>query len=198
MKVLTISMLFAGLLGAQVANPTQGRTQVVTLDKTPIYRVEVVSKTVKAINYRHRSGATKVDFAGTALMPRAKGDAKVNSKQGRLEIDAHFEDLSGPASQFGPEYLTYVLWAITPEGRANNLGEILLDGNHSKIDVTTELQAFGLIVTAEPYFGVTQPSDVVVMENIVRTDTLGKVEDITANYELLQRGSYVFNVDRKT
>jgi outer membrane protein OmpA-like peptidoglycan-associated protein len=101
-----------------------------------------------------------------------------------------------PATQFGPEYLTYVLWAVTPEGRPKNLGEVLLNGGASKLDVTTDLQTFGLIVTAEPYFAVTQPSDVVVMENVVRKDTQGTYENIDAKYELLQRGQYVVNANR--
>ncbi len=127
-------------------------------------------------------------------MPEAKGEAIVNSKQGRIEINARMERLS-PATQYGPEYLTYVLWAITPEGRPSNLGEVLLDGTHSKLDVTTELQTFGLIVTAEPYFAVTQPSDVVVMENFINKDTEGTFEPIDAKFELLQRGQYVLNVN---
>src|SRR6185436_3593234 len=98
------------------------------------------------------------------------------------------------ATRFGPELLTYVMWAITPEGRATNMGEVILNGTKSKLDVTTELQSFGLIVTAEPYFGVTQPSDIVVMENFVRKDTVGKVEEIEAKFELLQRGQYTVNV----
>jgi len=111
-----------------------------------------------------------------------------------LEVDAHFKNM-GPAGQYGPEYLTYVLWAITPEGRPKNLGEVVLNGSiNSKLDVTTELQAFGLIVTAEPYYAVTMPSDVVVMENIIRTDTVGKIEEIDAKYELLPRGQYTMNV----
>ena len=100
-----------------------------------------------------------------------------------------FDDLQ-PATKNGAEYLTYVLWAITPEGRTSNLGEVLLNGTKSKLNVTTELQVFGLVVTAEPYFAVTQPSDLVVMENVVRADTRGKIEEIDAKYELLQRGQY--------
>ena len=183
---MAVASLCLAPLVAQV-NPVSNN-QVEHMDSMPIYRVNVVARTTKAINYRHRSGSTKVDFQGTALMPRAVGDAKVESKQGYLEVDAHFKNL-GPASQFGSEYLTYVLWAVTPEGRPKNLGEVVLNGSvDSKLDVTTELQAFGLIVTAEPYYAVTMPSDVVVMENIIRTDTLGKVEDIEAKYELLPRG----------
>jgi len=161
----------------------------------PIYKltINVVERTTKAINYRSRNGATKVDFRGTALMPNARGEAKVESKQGYIEIEVEFDDLQG-ATRFGPEYLTYVMWAITPEGRATNLGEVLLNGTKSKLNVTSELQAFGLIVTAEPYFAVSQPSNVVVMENFVRKDTVGKVEEIDAKYELLERGQYTVNV----
>jgi outer membrane protein OmpA-like peptidoglycan-associated protein len=174
---------------------TVQNSQVERMDRMPIYRVNVVARTTKAINYHHRSGSTKVDFQGTALMPRAAGDARVDSKQGYLEVDAHFKNM-GPASQYGPEYLTYVLWAVTPEGRPKNLGEVVLNGStNSKLDVTTELQAFGLIVTAEPYYAVTMPSDVVVMENVIRADTVGKIEEIDAKYELLPRGQYTMNVN---
>jgi outer membrane protein OmpA-like peptidoglycan-associated protein len=100
-----------------------------------------------------------------------------------------------PATKYGPEYLTYVMWAITPEGRATNVGEVLLNGASSKLDATTELQSFGLIITAEPYFAVTQPSDVVVMENFARKDTTGTIEEVDAKYELLQRGQYTLNVN---
>jgi outer membrane protein OmpA-like peptidoglycan-associated protein len=158
-------------------------------DIVPVYRVTVVERTMKAVNYRHRGGATKVDFRGTALLPKARGEAKVESKQGYIEIEVEFDDLRA-ATQYGPEYLTYVLWAVTPEGRAANLGEILLNGTKSKLNVTTELQVFGLVVTAEPYFSVTMPSDLVVMENVMRRDTVGKIEEMDAKYELLKRGQY--------
>ena len=172
-----------------------GATQVQQKDKPPIYTItiNVVDRTTKAINYQHRSGATKIDFRGTPLLPESRGEAKVESKKGYIEIEVEFDKLQS-ATRFGPEFLTYVMWAITPEGRATNLGEVILDGPRSKLDVTTDLQAFGLVVTAEPYFGVTQPSDVVVMENFVRADTLGKVEVIEAKYELLPRGQYTINV----
>src|SRR5689334_7960987 len=196
MKVLNVILLVVtlGLATAgqsqQVANPTQ--VQVQRSGDNPLYKitVTVVQRTTKAINYRHHSGSTKIDFQGTPLLPEARGEAKVESKQGYIEIEVEFDDLQG-ATRFGPEYLTYVMWAITPEGRATNLGEVILNGAKSKLNVTTELQAFGLIVTAEPYFAVSQPSDVVVMENFVRKDTVGKVEEIAARYELLQRGEYV-------
>ena len=175
-------------------NPTQ-QPPVPEIDAqdrqpVPIFRVTVVGRTTPAVNYRHRAGATKVDFRGTALLPAARGEAKVESKQGYIEIEVEFDELVA-ATRFGPEYLTYVMWAVTPEGRATNLGEVLLNGTESKLNVTTELQAFGLIVTAEPYFAVSQPSDVVVMENVVRRDTRGAVDVVEAKYELLKRGTYL-------
>ena len=171
------------------------KSQPQNTETAPIYRISVVARTTKAINYRHRSGATTIDFKGTQLLPEARGEAKVESKQGYIEIEVEFDDLQS-ATQFGPEYLTYVMWAITPEGRATNLGEILLNGTKSKLNVTTELQAFGLIVTAEPHFAVTRPSNLVVMENVLRKETTGKIEEVEAKYELLERGQYTAEVDK--
>src|SRR6202171_5645123 len=190
-----VALVILFSVAAQAQQPVQqGHVQIDRSGSVPIFRVTVVARTTKAINYRHRSGSTPIDFRGTSLMPEAKGEASVNSKQVRIEIKAHMEHLS-PATQYGPEYLTYVLWAVTPEGRPKNLGEVLLNGGNSKLDFTPALQSFGLIVTAEPYFAVTQPSDVVVMENFVRNDTEGTFEEIDAKYELLQRGQYVLNVN---
>jgi outer membrane protein OmpA-like peptidoglycan-associated protein len=158
---------------------------------TPTFRVTVVSRSVQAVNYKHRSGSSKLDFAGTDLMASANGVAEVNSKRGSIEIDAEFGNLGKPTT-FGNEYLTYVLWAISPEGRAGNLGEVLVGENHrSKLRVTTDLQAFALIVTAEPYYAVRQPSNVVVLENVVRDDTKGTAEAVNAKYELMERGGYI-------
>ena len=171
------------------ANPTQQR---VSPGQAPLFRVTVVGRTTSAINYRPRNGDTRVDFAGTTLLPQAKGYASVSGEKGYIRIDAHFDELQ-PPTKFGAEYLTYVLWGITPEGRATNLGEVQFDDKDARIKVTTELQAFGMIVTAEPYFAVTQPSDVVVIENVVRDGTKGRVETIEAKYELLKRGSYLMN-----
>ncbi len=160
----------------------------------PIFRVQVVSRSIQAVSYRNRSGWTKIDFQGTSLAPQARGTADVNSRLGHMEIKLDVKDLPA-ARNFGPLYLTYVLWAITPEGHASNLGEVVVDSNGNfKGDVTSDLQAFGLIVTAEPYFAVRQPSDVVVMENIVRNDTMGKIETVDAKYELLPRGQYEYHV----
>ena len=156
----------------------------------PIYRVTVVERTVKAVNYQYRSDPTLIDFRGTVLLPKAKGEAIVQSKQGRTEIEAKFDSLLEP-SRFGREYLTYVLWALTPDGRPHNLGEVIAGtSDKSKLGVTTDMQAFAMIVTAEPHSAVRQPSDVVVLENQVRPDTVGKIEQVEAKYELMPRGLY--------
>ncbi len=190
----TALLLAVGItLSASAFAQTNSRTTMVVepISPTPIFRVNVVSRSVRAVNYEHRSGASKLDFAGTDLMPSANGEAKVNSKRGSIEIDAEFGGLQRPTS-FGNEYLTYILWAISPEGRAVNLGEVLVGDNHrSKLRVTTDLQAFALIVTAEPYYAVRQPSNVVVLENVVRESTKGTTEAVNANYELMERGGYI-------
>src|SRR5215210_6238277 len=182
----TLALLSTSAVHAQTALPPR--------PSVPIYQVTVVERTVKAVNYQYRSGPTRIDFQGTVLLPHAKGGATVESKSGRVEIAAEFDRLE-PATRFGPEYLTYVLWAITPEGHAKNLGELLTDaGNDAHVRVTTDLQTFGLIVTAEPYSAVRQPSNVVVMENEVRKDTVGKIQMVQAKYELLPRGHYTYTV----
>jgi outer membrane protein OmpA-like peptidoglycan-associated protein len=162
-----------------------------TTTRTTIFQVKVISRSVQAVNYKHRGGATRLDFAGTDLMPMANGEAKVESERGTIKIKAEFGNLENP-TLFGAEYLTYVLWAISPEGRAENLGEILVgDNSRSKLDVTTDLQAFALIVTAEPYYAVQQPSNVVILENVVRPDTKGTTEAVNVEYQLMQRGGYI-------
>ena len=169
----------------------QTTVAVEPMSSRPVFRVNVVDRSVRAVNYKHRSGATKVDFAGTDLMPSATGQAKVESKKGYIEVEVEFGNLQKPTT-FGSEYLTYILWAISPEGRAVNLGEVIVgDNDRSKLDVTTDLQAFALIVTAEPYYAVRQPSNVVVMENVIREDTKGTTEVVDAKYELMERGGYI-------
>ena len=160
----------------------------------PIYQVTVVERTVKAINYKYRSEPTMIDFRGTVLLPKAKGEALVQSKQGRTDIDARFENLTEP-QRFGLEYMTYVLWALTPDGRPHNIGEVIPGtSDKAKLHVTTDMQAFALIITAEPYSAVRQPSNVVVAENAVRPDTEGKIEEVEAKVELLPRGLYSYHV----
>ncbi|MGB6392295.1 MAG: OmpA family protein [Candidatus Acidiferrales bacterium] len=186
------AVLLAAVMSLGGATLVQAQTVVSSENNDAAsYRVNVVSRTTRAVSYRHRSGATKVDFRGTNLMPTAAGEAKVESKRGTMEIEAEFSGLDVPTS-FGGEYLTYVLWAISPEGRAVNIGEVLVGENHrSKLEVTTDLQAFAMIVTAEPYYAVRRPSDVVVLENEVRPDTEGATEAVDAKYELIDRGGYI-------
>jgi len=189
----TMLLAVATMLGASAFG--QSSPQLIPLaDPAPsanLYHSIVISRTVQAVNYEHRGQATKVDFAGTTLMPTADGWARVENKRGNLAITAEFGNLDKPTG-FGGEYLTYVMWAISPEGRPVNLGEVLVGDNHrSKLRTTTDLQSFALIVTAEPYYAVRQPSDVVVLENIVRSDTRGTSEAVNAKYELLERGGYI-------
>jgi outer membrane protein OmpA-like peptidoglycan-associated protein len=190
MKSPVMLMFAFGALSAQVPNPTQNQHTYTPDSGQPIFRVTVVARTIKAVNYHHRTGTTPIDFRGTELMPAARGEARVSSQMGSTKIETSFNHMTA-ANQFGPEYMTYVLWGITPEGRAMNLGEVVLEGDHAKLLSTTDLQTFGLMVTAEPYFAVTQPSNVVVAENFIRNDTSGTIEQVDAKYELLERGQYV-------
>jgi len=195
MHISSVLFVAAGLVAGSAIAQTPA-SQNAQEGSAPIFRVTVVGHSTPAINYRPRKGDTDIDFKGTPLMPLAIGEATVKGRKGVMEIEAKFDKLQAP-TQFGPEYLTYVLWAITPEGRATNLGEVQVHDDEAKIRVTTELQAFGMIVTAEPYFAVSQPSDVVVLENSVRGDTRGSVDIIQAKYDLLKRGTYLMNEDRR-
>src|ERR1700733_10432255 len=196
---LAATILFGSvsLIYAQIPNPTQQTppNNVATDVAPPIFRVTVVSRTIPAINYNHRSGSTKVDLRGTELMPLARATADVMSNTGATRMTVRFEKLDQP-SHFGPEFLTFVLWAITPEGRAKSIGEVASKNNDGKAEIvaSSDLQSFGLIVTAEPYWAVSQPSDVVVMENFIRPDTTGTMEQVNAKYDLLKRGTYTLNL----
>jgi outer membrane protein OmpA-like peptidoglycan-associated protein len=165
-----------------------------------------VSRTTKAVHYRLQGGTTKVDFQGTDLLRRASGEAKVEGKKTNFEIDARFQGLED-ATKFGLEFLTYVAWAVSPQGRPVNLGELSLDHNgNAHVKAFTDLQTFGMIVTAEPYFAVTQPGNMVVMESAPLNGAGG--ENIDARYELVTRGTYsstnthiqdaIFGIDSKT
>jgi outer membrane protein OmpA-like peptidoglycan-associated protein len=190
---VTLSCALALPSLAQDTSPVMQQTPEPTQEMRngePLYRVEVIGRDIPAINYFNRTGSTHLGFEGTSLLPRAKGRATVDNGKGNATIDARFEGLP-PANTFGPEYLTYVLWAITPDGRPSSLGEVLPDGKKAYIRVTTGMQAFGLILTAEPYFAVTMPSDVVVMQNVVlHHKTAGVVTPIDAHASLLPRGIY--------
>lgn len=196
---LVSSMLFSSALFAQEAPPSGEQSsppqdQGAPQDQMPIFRVHVYARSTKAVNYRHRGGSTTVDFRGTDLMPEVSGHAKIDGKAGRLAIGVELKGLR-PATTLGGQFLTYVLWAITTEGRAVNLGEVLPgDNGKDKIDVTTDLQAFGLIVTAEPYYSVTHPSNMVVADNYVKQDTKGFEESIDAKFDVLEGAQYTIDV----
>ncbi|MGB6432005.1 MAG: OmpA family protein, partial [Candidatus Acidiferrales bacterium] len=189
---LVVVCSFAAALQAQTsASKSEAR-----YDRWKYYQT-MEPATIVTINYQHHSGPTEIGFQGTPYLATATGHAKVNGKVGRIQINAEFSKLE-PATKFGAEYLTYVLWAITPEGKSSNLGEILLSGDNTKISVTTSLQTFGLIVTAEPYFAVSTPSNVVVLENVVTAETTGTVEQAPVSYQLLGAGVYSYEASSAT
>lgn len=200
---LLVPLLSPGLRAQDAQNQPQDQAQALASDNNvktpegtvPVFRIVVIGRTVKAINYRNRE-STEIGFEGTSLLAGAQGKATVVSKQGATRIHAEFKHLTPTSTQFGPPYLTYVLWAITPDGRPSNLGEI--EPNHSgsaTVEVGTNFQAFGLIVTAEPYFAVIRPSDMVVAQNFVLPQTTGTIEQVDAKFELLKRGEYTRTVD---
>ena len=199
-KIASAFLAFTGILGALGA-PTVGQAP------PSAGTVKNVSRTTKAVNYRRAGGTTMINFQGTELMQVASGEAKVQNKGNRIEIEAKFMGLDD-ATKFGLEYLTYVLWAVSPQGRAVNLGEVVLKSGAGQVKAITDMQTFGMLVTAEPYFAVNQPGNTVVLENVFGSATLGKVENIDASFELLGRGIYsssntkienaIFGIDRKT
>lgn len=175
-----MTVLLLGGLGVADAQQTYDRPQVVTIR---------VARTIKSVTYRPNSGQTTIGMQGTALIPLAKGQLRVQNKQGVTYIEGEINKLE-PATKFGGPFLTYVLWAITPEGSVNNLGEIIVNGTSGRIKASTNQQSFGLMLTAEPYFAITVPSEMVVVENTILPETLGKIEAVDAKYELLERGKY--------
>lgn len=176
------------------ADQQSEQNQSGAVSQMPVFRVNVYARTARAVNYRNRGGSTTVDFKGTDLMPAITGKAKVDGKAGRLAIDADLDHMNPPTSLSG-QYLTYVLWAITPEGRAVNLGELLPKENgKSKISVTTDLQAFALVVTAEPYFAVTRPSTEVVAQDVILPKTKGFEESVDAKFDVLEGREYTIDM----
>lgn len=160
----------------------------ITGDQTSGYHMRVVSRSTEAVDYRHK-GSTKVNLRGTDLSPDVKGEAKVEGTAGGVKLEANVEHLR-PANSFGLAYLTYVLWAITPQGAPKNLGEMIVKDGKSSVRTTTDLQAFALIVTAEPDFAVAQPSDLIVAQNEIRRDTKGGVEPVNVTFQLISRETY--------
>ncbi|HEX6879015.1 MAG TPA: OmpA family protein [Terriglobales bacterium] len=190
MKSLRACVFFLVASTLPVIAQEQAPVEPVRIDPVPVFRSNVVSHTTKAVNYQYRGGATIVKFGGTALMPKAKGQAKVESKNGYTEIEVEFQNVP-PATSLGSSYLTYVLWAITPEGSATNLGELLLNSDgRSKVNVTTRYQSFAMIVTAEPHFAVRQPGELLVMDNTPAFGVKGAIQTVDAKFELLKKETY--------
>jgi outer membrane protein OmpA-like peptidoglycan-associated protein len=209
MKIAKTFLAFGGLaigalvlLGTATAGadelPAGARAQATGAAPT------TVSRSLKALTYRRAGKTVQIDFVGTELMRNAAGTARVDSKPNRIEIDARFTGLDD-ATRFGLEYLTYVVWAVSPQGRAVNLGELQPKNGSASLKAVADMQTFGMIVTAEPYYAVTQPGDEVVLENALPATMAS--ENIDAKYTLVGRGSYasantkidnaIFGVDRK-
>jgi outer membrane protein OmpA-like peptidoglycan-associated protein len=196
---LAIVLCAAALASAQTTPPLQIASTPVPLQTT------TVSRTTKAVHYRLQGGSTKIDFHGTDLLQGASGEARVEGKKTNFQIEVKFQNLED-ATKFGLEYLTYVLWAVSPQGRPVNLGEVTLDHNSAHLKASTDLQTFGMIVTAEPYFAVTAPGNMVVMES-APVNGAG-TENIETKYDLVSRGTYsstnthiqdaIFGIDSKT
>jgi hypothetical protein len=193
-RVLLLSASLGTLLASQLPYGAAASRAPQPSSTSPLYRVNVIEQSIVAVNYGNRATPTKIDFEGTVLLPHARGDARILSRQGTTKIEAEFENMLASA-RFGTQFLTYVLWAITPEGRATNLGQIIADHkDHGTLKTSTGLQTFALIVTAEPYYSVTQPSDVVVMKNVLRRDTAGTVATVHIRPELLPRGDFTWEM----
>lgn len=187
MKICVVAVASCFALSLPIAVRAQEDQPRQPQQGAPVIDIQL-SRTIATVNYQAKS-STEVNFRGTALLPEAKGEATVESKSAGVTIEAKFEELA-PASRFGSAYLTYVLWAISPEGRPSNLGELPQENGKTKMRATTSLQTFGMIVTAEPYYAVSSPSEYVILENIPRKDTKGAVRPVNASYELLRRGRY--------
>src|SRR6201994_1684947 len=192
----SLILVYGSTIHGQEPNPTTvapGATKAQVVAQGPngifLYHVKVVQRELDAVNYLNRRGPTHVNFIGTELMPVARGEAKVDSQTGKTHIEVRFSGLT-PANGFGKEYLTYVLWAISAEGKPQNLGELELAGDKASLDVSSAFQSFGMIVTAEPYFAVSSPSDVIVMQNVFRDNTQGVLQTVNVHYALLPKGLY--------
>jgi len=199
---LAMLLCAAALVSAQTAATAQSTANFPAVQSAP---TATVSRTTRAVHYRLQGGSTKIDFQGTDLLQRASGEARVEGKKTNLQIEVKFQNLED-ATKFGLEYLTYVLWAVSPQGRPVNLGEVTLDHGSAHLKAATDLQTFGMIVTAEPYFAVTAPGNMVVMESAPASGA--GTENIEARYDLVSRGTYsstnthiqdaIFGIDSRT
>lgn len=163
--------------------------QAQTITNRETVSVSANVKPISAIGYQVDSGSTMVDLKNTGLLPGIQGEAKVEAKTAATTVEAKIQGLKIPTT-LGSEFLTYVLWAVSPEGTAVNLGEVLFDNNgNSKTKATTQLKSFSLLVTAEPYSTVRQPSELLVLENALRKNTKGRIYPAT-NHQLMKRSQY--------
>jgi outer membrane protein OmpA-like peptidoglycan-associated protein len=150
---------------------------------------DVTLRSIKAIGYQVNSGDTTVDLKGSALSADASGEAKVEARTALTTVEARIKGLR-PSTEVGIEFMAYVMWAVSPEGRAVNLGEVRPnDDGRGELKTTTQFQSFSLFVTAEPYPAVRQPSEMVILENDVRKNTKGRLF-VVDNYTLMKRSQY--------
>jgi len=158
-------------------------------NKKEIPDADVIRKSIKSVGYEVGGGATKVIFLGTSAVPQASGEAKVEAKTGGTNIKLKVTSMPQPTT-LGAEFLTYVLWTVTPDGSTNNIAEIPIDkeGN-GKLSAKAQSQTFAMIVTAEPYSAVQLPSELVVLENDTKKNTKGKIYPDNS-YKLMKRSQY--------
>jgi outer membrane protein OmpA-like peptidoglycan-associated protein len=178
MKSATASLLQLLVIGLASGQPPQSPS-VADQSNNPL----------QAIGYRVGGGATKIALTSTGAVPQAYGEATVEAKTGATYVEAEVKSLAQP-TKFGASFLTYVLWAVSPEGSTYNLGEVRInDAGEGRLKTSTQLQAFSLFVTAEPYFAVHQPSEILVLQNEIRKDTKGEVLPVH-EYKLMARAQY--------
>jgi outer membrane protein OmpA-like peptidoglycan-associated protein len=174
-----LALVFAVSCAACVL--AQGKPQVPDSD--------VVRKSITSVGYQVGGGATNVIFVGTPAAPNASGEAKVEAKKGGTGIEVKVKGMPQPTT-LGSEFLTYVLWIVTPDGSTTNLGEIPIDKNgEGKLNTTAQSQTFAMGVTAEPYFAVALPSEIVVLVNDTTKNTKGKIYPENS-YKLMKRSEY--------
>jgi len=150
---------------------------------------DLTSKSVPAIGYEIGAGATKINLTATSVAPQASGEAKVEAKKSGTSVEVKLKGMPQPTT-LGPELLTYVLWAVTPDGGARNLGEIPInEDGEGKAKANTASQTFSVVVTAEPYYAVRIPNEEVVLENERKKNTKGQLFPDT-NYKLMFRSQY--------
>jgi outer membrane protein OmpA-like peptidoglycan-associated protein len=157
--------------------------------KPQVPESDVVKKSIKAVGYEVGGGPSKVIFIPTDAVPNASGEGKVEAKKDGTDIEVKVKGMPQPTT-LGTEFLTYVLWAVTPDGATTNLGEIPVNKDgEGKLNTTTPSQTFAMGITAEPYFAVALPSEVVVLVNDTTKKTRGKIYPENS-YKLMKRSQY--------